>query len=78
MVMGRVLVGHEAEPREIWVIQVKRNWVVRFEGEDIEIRGGRSEAIDRAFSIAQLGDGLRDVVVFGQDGSIVERRSFGR
>jgi hypothetical protein len=75
--MDRSLVEREAEPREIVVVRVKRHWVVRTGGEDIAVVGGKSEAVDRACSIAQLGDGLRDVVVFGSDGSIEERRCFG-
>jgi hypothetical protein len=75
--MERLLVGCETEPREIWVICVKRLWVVRVDREDIAVPGGKSDATDRAFSIAQLGDGPRDVVIFQRDGSIEERRSFG-
>jgi hypothetical protein len=73
----RQLVETEVEPREIWVVRVKRHWVVRVDGEDIAVSTGKSDATDRAFSIAQLGDGERDVVIFRRDGSIEERRSFG-
>jgi hypothetical protein len=75
--MEHLLVEDEATPDEIWVLRVKRRWVVRVDGEDIEIPGGKSDATDRALSIAQLGEGLRDVVIFQRDGSIEERRSFG-
>ena len=64
------------EPREIWVIPVGRHWIVRFDGEDVEIQGGKTHATARAFSIAQLGEGPQDVVILGPDGSIEERRSF--
>ena len=64
------------EPREILVIRVRRRWIVRVDGEDIKIRGEKTDAIARAFSIAQLGEGPQDVVIFGRDGSIEERRSF--
>jgi hypothetical protein len=61
---------------EICVIKVGRRWVVRVGGEDIEIAGGKIEAVDRAFSIAQLGDGPVDVVIFGKGDEIEQRRSF--
>jgi hypothetical protein len=61
---------------EICVIKVGRRWVVRVDGEDIEISGGKTEATARAFSIAQLGDGPVDVVIFGKGDVIEQRRSF--
>jgi Uncharacterized protein conserved in bacteria (DUF2188) len=73
-----LLVETEGTPREILVIRVKRCWVVRVDGEDIAVSSRKSDAIDRAFSIAQLGDGARDVVICQRDGSFEERRSFGR
>lgn len=72
-----LLVECEGEPREIWVMRIKRRWVVRIDGEDIDIPGGKADATNRAFSIAQLGDGPRDVIIFQPDGAIEERRSFG-
>ncbi len=74
--MVRSLVEGERRPGEIWVIRVRRHWVVRVEGEDIEIPGGKSDATARAFSIAQLGDEPQVVLIFGQNGSVEERRSF--
>ena len=74
--MEHLLVEDEATPDEIWVLRVRRRWVVRVDDEDIKIEGGKSDATDRALSIAQLGEGPRDVVIFGRDGSIEERRSF--
>jgi hypothetical protein len=74
--MERLLDGSEATPAETWVLRVKRRWVVRVDGEDIKIPGGKSDATDRALSIAQLVEGPRDVVVFERDGSVEERRSF--
>jgi Uncharacterized protein conserved in bacteria (DUF2188) len=71
------LVESKMESGEIWVLRVGRRWVVRVEGEDFETQGGQEDAAARAFSIAQLGDEPQDVVVFGRDGSIEERRSFG-
>lgn len=64
------------ELREIWVMRVGRRWIVRVDGTDIEIQGGKTDATARAFSIAQLGERPQDVVIFGRDGSIEERRSF--
>jgi hypothetical protein len=64
-------------PPEIWVVRIKRHWFVRVDDEEIAIAGGKSDAVARAFSIAQLGDGPRDVVTFARDGSVEERRSFG-
>jgi len=68
----------EPQPGEIWVLRVRRRWIVRVDGEDIEIRGGQADAAARAFSIAQLGDDPQDVVIFGRDGSVEERRPFRR
>jgi hypothetical protein len=76
--MERLLVDHGGEPGEIWVLRIRRRWIVRVDGQDIEIRGGKSDATARAFSIAQLGDEAQDVVIFRRDGSIEERRSFRR
>ena len=76
--MERLFVGCKEGPGEIWVLHVRRHWIVRVDGEDIEVKGGKSDATARAFSIAQLGDEAQDVVVFGRDGSIEERRSFRR
>lgn len=75
--MDRSLIDPVAPPLEIVVIRVKRHWVVRVGGEDIAVAGGKSEAVDRACSIAQLGEGLRDVVILQRDGSTEERRNFG-
>jgi hypothetical protein len=74
--MERLLVECEAEPGEIWVLRVRRRWVVRVDGEDFETQGGKEDATARAFSIAQLGDEAQDVVIFGRDGEIEERRTF--
>ena len=74
--MGRALTEPEMEPGEIWVLRVRRRWVVRVDGEDVAIHGGKTDATARAFSIAQLGDDPQDVVVFSKDGSIEERRTF--
>jgi hypothetical protein len=74
--MERLLIGCEAELGEIWVLRVKRRWMVRVDGEDFETRGGKDDATARAFSIAQLGDEAQDVVIFGRDGEIEERRTF--
>ena len=75
--MGQLLADGEAVPGEIWVLRVRRRWVVRVDGEEIKIPGGKSDAPDRALSIAQLGEGPRDVVIFRRDGSVEERQSFG-
>lgn len=74
--MGRSLVGDKRETAEICVCRVKRRWIVRVNGENFEIKGGKEDAVARAFSIAQLGDEPQDVVIYGRDGSIEERRSF--
>ena len=66
----------EAEAGEIWVLRVRRRWMVRVDGEDFETQGGKEDATARAFSIAQLGDEAQDVVIFGRDGEIEERRTF--
>lgn len=76
LVMEQSLVESRSEPHEIWVLRVKRRWIVRVNGEDFETQGDQADAAARAFSIAQLGDERRDVVIFGRDGSIEERRSF--
>jgi hypothetical protein len=70
------VVESKLEQQEIWVIRVKRRWIVRVNGEDFETQGNQTDAAARAFSIAQLGDEPQDVVIFGRDGSIEERRSF--
>jgi len=74
--MDRLLVERDAEPGEIWVLRVGRRWVVRVDGQDIETEGGQEDATARAFSIAQLGNAAQDVVIFGRDGAIEERRTF--
>ena len=74
--MERLLVGCEAEAGEIWVLRVRRRWIVRVDGEDFETQGGKEDATVRAFSIAQLGDEAQDVVIFGRNGEIEERRTF--
>lgn len=70
------LVETDLEQQEIWVLRVKRRWIVRVNGEDFETQGDQADAAARAFSIAQLGDKPQEVVIFGRDGSIEERRSF--
>jgi hypothetical protein len=65
-----------SRPEEIWVRRIKRRWTVQAHGEEIAIKGDKSTATARAFSIAQLGDGPIDVVVFQKDGSVELRRSF--
>jgi hypothetical protein len=77
LTMDRLLVGCEAERGEIWVLHVKRRWIVRVDGEDFETQGSQEDAAARAFSIAQLGDEPQDVVIFGRDGNEEERRTFG-
>ena len=42
----------------------------------LQTQGGKEDATARAFSIAQLGDEAQDVVIFGRDGEIEERRTF--
>jgi hypothetical protein len=74
--MERLLVGYDGEPDEIWVLRVGRRWIVRVDGEDFETQGGKEDATARAFSIAQLGDDAQDVVIFGRNGSVEERRTF--
>jgi hypothetical protein len=74
--MERLLVESVSEPGEIWVLRVRRRWIVRVDGEDFETQGGKEDATARAFSIAQLGDEAQDVVIFGRNGSIEERRTF--
>jgi hypothetical protein len=74
--MKRLLVECEAEPGEIWVLRVGRRWIVRVDGEDFETQGGVEDATARAFSIAQLGDEAQEVVIFGRNGEIEERRTF--
>ncbi len=72
--MERLLVENVSGPGEIWVLRVKRRWIVRVDGEDFETQGGKEDAPARAFSIAQLGDEAQ--VIFGRNGSIEERRTF--
>jgi hypothetical protein len=74
--MERLLVECETEAGEIWVLRVRRRWMVRVGGEDFETQGGKEDATARAFSIAQLGDEAQDVVIFGRNGEIEERRTF--
>ena len=80
--MERLLVkeenGQEEEngQDEIWVLRVGRRWIVRVDGEDFVTQGGQEDATARAFSIAQLGDAAQDVVIFGRNGSVEERRTF--
>jgi hypothetical protein len=74
--MERLLVGCDGEPDEIWVLRVGRRWIVRVDGEDFETQGGKEDATARAFSIAQLGEDAQDVVIFGRNGSVEERRTF--
>lgn len=74
--MERSLVESKRESGEILVLRVRRRWIVRVDGEDFETEGGKADATARAFSIAQLGDGAQDVVIFGRRGSIEERRRF--
>jgi hypothetical protein len=74
--MDRLLVEHKAELGEIWVLRVGRRWVVRVDGQDFVTSGGQDDAAARAFSIAQLGTAAQDVVIFGRDGAIEERRAF--
>jgi hypothetical protein len=64
------------EPGQIGVLRVGRHWVVRVGGHDYETEGDQKDATARAFSIAQLGGGSQDVVIFGSDGSVAERRTF--
>ena len=64
------------EAGEIGVLRVGKHWVVRVGGHDYETQGDQKDATNRAFSIAQLGGGPQDVVIFGTDGSIAERRTF--
>jgi len=61
---------------QIGVLRVGKHWVVRVGGHDYETDGDQKEATARAFSIAQLGGGPQDVVIFGTDGSVAERRTF--
>lgn len=70
------LVERETGHGEIWVLRVGRRWVVRVGGQDFETEGGQRDAAARAFSIAQLGNGAQDVVIFGRDGAQEERRTF--
>ena len=74
--MSRSLVLGEPGSGEIWVLRVRRRWIVRVAGEDIAIRGDKGDAISRAFSIAQLGDDPQEVVIFASDGSVEGRRTF--
>ena len=64
------------EPGQIGVLRVGRHWVVRVGGHDFQTEGDQKDATARAFSIAQLGGGSQDVVIFGRDGSVAERRTF--
>jgi Uncharacterized protein conserved in bacteria (DUF2188) len=63
-------------PGQIGVLRVGKHWVVRVGGHDYETEGDQKDATARAFSIAQLGGGSQDVVIFGTDGSVAERRTF--
>ena len=74
--MEQSLVDRESKSDDIWVLRVGRRWVVRVDGEDFETQGSQADATARAFSIAQLGDEPQDVVIFGRNGAIDERRSF--
>jgi hypothetical protein len=74
--MERLLVKEENGQDEIWVLRVGRRWIVRVDGEDFVTQGGQEDATARAFSIAQLGDAAQDVVIFGRNGSVEERRTF--
>ena len=74
--MDRMIVDREMGPGEVWVLRVRRHWIVRVNGEDITSPGGKADATARAFSIAQLGDDPQDVVIFARDGSVEERRTF--
>jgi hypothetical protein len=71
-----LLIERETAHGEIWVLHVGRGWVVRVGGQDFETKGDQKDAIARAFSIAQLGSGAQDVVIFGRDGHQEERRTF--
>jgi hypothetical protein len=74
--MEPLLVEMGGRPGEIWVLRVRRRWIVRVDGEDFATQGSQEDAAARAFSIAQLGDEAQDVVIFGRNGTIEERRTF--
>jgi uncharacterized protein DUF2188 len=71
-----LLIDRETGHGEIRVLRVGRRWVVRVDGQDFETKGDQRDATARAFSIAQLGNGAQDVVIFGRNGAQEERRTF--
>jgi hypothetical protein len=74
--MQPLLTEPAIQPGQIGVLRVGKHWVVRVGGHDYETDGDQKDATARAFSIAQLGGGSQDVVIFGKDGSVSERRTF--